>query len=205
MAKWRLAISDQFVIIPGAGWREGRSVNNSMRVLVLGAALTFSSIAYSGGDDVTDEMRTHVDLGEVMQSGEVQPVNNITSAGQPDEAALQVFADSGYVAVIDIRGPDENRGIDEVAAVNALDMQYIAFPIAGAAAISYENAEQLDQLLSEIDGPVLVHCGSGNRVGALLALRESLAGADDEQALEYGRSAGLTGLEPVVKKRLEEN
>ena len=180
-------------------------MKNSMRVLILGAALTFLSIAYSGGDDVTDEMRTHVDLGEVMQSGEVQPVNNITSAGQPDEAALQVFADSGYVAVIDIRGPDENRGIDEVAAVNELDMQYIAFPIAGADAISYENAEQLDQLLSEIDGPVLVHCGSGNRVGALLALRESLAGADDEQALEYGRSAGLTGLEPLVIKRLEEN
>jgi uncharacterized protein (TIGR01244 family) len=180
-------------------------MKNNMRLLALGVALAFSSNAFSGGDDVTDEMRTHVDLGEVMQSGKVQPVNNITSTGQPNEAALKVFADSGYVAVIDMRGPDENRGIDEVAAVNELNMQYIAFPIAGAEAISYENAEQLDQLLSEIDGPVLMHCGSGNRVGALLALRASLAGADDEQALEYGRSAGLTGLEPVVKKRLEEN
>jgi hypothetical protein len=50
----------------------------------------------------------------------------------------------------------------------------------------------------------LLHCGSGNRVGALLALRESQDGADDESALEYGRSAGLTKLEPVVIKRLEE-
>lgn len=180
-------------------------MKNNMRVLVLGVTLVFSSNAFSGGDGMTDEMRTHVDLGEVMESGEVQPVNNITSAGQPDEAALEVFAASGYVAVIDMRGPDEDRGIDEVAAVNELDMQYIAFPVVGAEAISYENAEQLDQLLSEIDGPVLLHCGSGNRVGALLALRESLAGADDEQALEYGRSAGLTKLEPLVKEKLEEN
>jgi len=48
----------------------------------------------------------------------------------------------------------------------------------------------------------LLHCGSGNRVGALLALLKSSQGASDEAALEYGISAGLTGLEPVVRARL---
>ena len=69
--------------------------------------------------------------------------------------------------------------------------------------ISFENAERLDSLIEQYDGPVLVHCGSGNRVGALLALRESLNGASDEEALEYGREGGMTRLEDVVKERLE--
>jgi uncharacterized protein (TIGR01244 family) len=179
-------------------------MNRSAYYLLLGAALIFSSAAFSEDVDGADSLRAHVDLGQVVESGAVAPVGNITSAGQPDEAALKVFADSGYVAVIDLRGPGENRGLDEASAVVDLNMQYIAFPVVGHDAISYENAQELDNVLSEIDGPVLLHCGSGNRVGALLALRASLDGADDEQALEYGRSAGLTGLEPVVKERLSE-
>ena len=172
---------------------------------VLGAILLLSQVACSGETEFSSDVRTHVDLSEVTAVGNVTPVNDVTSAGQPDEAALKVFSDSGYAAVIDIRGPDENRGYDEVAAVAELNMEYIAFPISGAEAISFDNARKLDALLSAIDGPVLVHCGSGNRVGALLALRSSLAGAQDEDALEFGRSAGLTGLEPLVIKRLEEN
>jgi uncharacterized protein (TIGR01244 family) len=172
---------------------------------VLGTILLLSQAACSGETELSSAARTHVDLAEVTASGNVTPVDDITSAGQPDEAALSVFADSGYVAVIDIRGTDEDRGYDEVAVVEELKMEYIAFPISGAEAISFDNAQALDALLSGIDGPVLVHCGSGNRVGALLALRSSLAGAEDQDALEFGRSAGLTGLEPLVTKRLEEN
>jgi protein tyrosine phosphatase (PTP) superfamily phosphohydrolase (DUF442 family) len=70
--------------------------------------------------------------------------------------------------------------------------------------VTYANANELDRLLAQFDKPVLVHCGSGNRAGALLALRAKLNGADDETALEAGRDTGLTGLEPVVKQRLEE-
>ena len=38
----------------------------------------------------------------------------------------------------------------------------------------------------------------------LLALRESLNGASDEEALEYGRESGLTRLEGVVQERLKD-
>ncbi len=69
----------------------------------------------------------------------------------------------------------------------------------------WENANKLQEILSSYDGPVLVHCGSGNRVGALLALSKSQSGADDEAALAYGRAAGMTGLESVVRSRLAED
>jgi len=131
-------------------------------------------------------------------------IEGVSGARQPDQSALEQIDQAGYVAVIDLRGPEEDRGIDERAAVEALGMSYIALPILGAGDVTYENANELDRLLAQFDKPVLVHCGSGNRAGALLALRAKLNGADDETALEAGRDTGLGGLEPVVKERLGE-
>ena len=142
-----------------------------------------------------------------MVSGEATlPESGAVSTAQPNATALRVAADAGFVAVIDLRGSSEDRGLDEKAEVEALGMTYLSLPIVGEAAISFDNALALDRLLSDIDGPVLLHCGSGNRVGALFALREKLHGASDEQALETGRAAGLTNpeLETVVVERLAE-
>jgi uncharacterized protein (TIGR01244 family) len=146
-----------------------------------------------------------VSIDEIV-SGEVSlPESGAVSTAQPNVAALRVAADSGYVAVIDLRGGNEDRGLDEKAEVEALGMTYLSLPIVGEAAISFDNASELDRLLAGIDGPVLLHCGSGNRVGALFALREKLHGASDEAALEKGRAAGLTSLEDVVRRRFAES
>jgi protein tyrosine phosphatase (PTP) superfamily phosphohydrolase (DUF442 family) len=53
------------------------------------------------------------------------------------------------------------------------------------------------------DEPVLVHCGSANRVGALIALSEFSETGDLDKALEAGRAAGLTRLEGTVREVLE--
>ena len=129
----------------------------------------------------------------------------ISAAGQPDQAALAVFADRGYAAVIDLRAEHEPRGLDEKTAVEDLGMDYVLMPIVDTAAINFENARRLDELLGKYDEPVLIHCGSSNRVGALLALRESLNGADDASALQAGKDGGLTGLEMRVIEVLGEN
>ena len=146
----------------------------------------------------------HVDVGAVVERDSVTPVDGISSAGQPDQAALAVFSENGYVAIIDMRGAREDRGMDEKAVVESLGMDYVLLPIASEDDISFENAKKLDDLLAVYEGPVLIHCGSGNRVGALLALRQSMNGADDAAAMAYGKQGGMTGLEPVVQKRLGE-
>ena len=143
-----------------------------------------------------------VDLQEVVTVGRVRPVDGVSSSGLPSKEALQVFRSNGYVAVIDLRGPGELEGDNEESEVLALGMDYVYLPVAGESAISFENAEKLDKLLDSFNGPVLVHCASGNRVGALMALRQSMKGADDDLALAVGKAAGLTGLEPVVRDRL---
>lgn len=171
-------------------------------------ALTILGLAFGAVADETDlgaVTSLKVDLGHVVEVGTVSSVDGITSAGQPDEAALEVFADAGYATVIDLRGEGENRGMDEAAVVEDLGLHYVTLPIEGTEAVSFENARKLDELLQQYPGPVLVHCGSGNRVGALLALRASLAGADDETALARGREGGLTSLDSVVRERLTED
>ncbi len=134
-----------------------------------------------------------------------EPADGITAAGQPQEDGLKELAENGYAAVIDLRTAGEDRGMDEQGIVENLGMEYVALPISGRGAINFANANRLDRILSNYNQPVLVHCGSSNRVGALLALREKINGADNEDALVFGRSAGMTSLEDTVKARLAED
>lgn len=164
--------------------------------------LLAGSVNGAAADDSAGISSLKVDLDAVVRTGAVHAVDGITSAGQPDEAALKVFAAHGYTTVIDLRTESEDRGMDEPAVVKGLGMTYVPLPI-GRDAVNFDNAKTLDQLIEDADGPVLVHCGSGNRVGALLALRKSLAGADNTSALEYGREGGMTGLESRVKEVLD--
>lgn len=155
-------------------------------------------------EDATGSPQLRVDVSQIVEQAELpRPVDGISSAGQPDAEAFRMFAEAGYVAVVDLRGPAEDRGLDEKDVVTGLGLDYVPLPIVGSDAINFDNASKLDSILAAYDGPVLLHCGSGNRVGALLALRDSLAGAAADAALDYGRSAGLTSLEPIVRERLE--
>jgi uncharacterized protein (TIGR01244 family) len=176
-----------------------------MKNLSLSALLCASFFLAANADDtqMASAANIHVDVDEVVATGTVAPVNGITSSGQPDAEALRVFAESGYVAVVDMRGPSEDRGlVNEQAAVEALGMEYVAFPVTNQNQISFDTARKLDEMLQGVDGPVLLHCGSGNRVGAVLALRHSLGGATKEESVALGKDAGLTKLESVVRKRL---
>jgi uncharacterized protein (TIGR01244 family) len=167
------------------------------RLMVMMVSVLAVTTAIAG--DANSNTTLKVDLDAVVSTGFVQPVDGITSAGQPDEAALTVFAEQGYTTVIDLRTKGEDRGIDAATVIGELGMDYVLFPIAGKSAINFENARKLSELIEDADGPVLLHCGSGNRVGALLALKKSLDGADDASALAYGKEGGVTSLEGRVK------
>jgi len=132
------------------------------------------------------------------------PLPGVVTSGQPNQESIRELADAGYVAVIDLRAPDEDRGFDEKAVVEATGMSYITLPIAGAAGVTYENASLLDDILGNADGPVLLHCASSNRVGALLSLRARMHGASAEEALELGNEAGLSSLHDTVVTLLNE-
>ena len=176
-------------------------------MMVLSATACAENSKTETAANVETRLRTEttlmVNLETVIRVGNVVPVEGVTTAGQPDAAAFGIFAEQGYTTVIDIRTEAEDRGMDEAAVVSDLGMEYVLFPIDKPEAINFENAKELGRLINEAEGPVLVHCGSANRVGALFALRASLDGADAENALEYGREAGMTRLEGRVKEVLK--
>ena len=121
--------------------------------------------------------------------------------GQPSLEQLERLGALGYRTVISLRTEDEGGPTGEE--VGALGLSYLRLPVDGAADVSEEKARTLDVVLDQVRGPVVLHCGSGNRVGALLALRAHFVdGAAPEEALRIGREAGLAGLEPVVRERL---
>lgn len=162
-------------------------------------------LACGNGAEIRDAPPLKVDLNLVVADGSVTPSQGMSTSGQPDESALRVFVESGYAAVIDLRTEGEDRGIDEKAVVEDLGMNYESLPITRSD-ITYEKAAALDELIASYDEPVLVHCGSADRVGALMALRASAGGADDEGAIEVGKQAGLTSAEreAIVRKEFAE-
>ena len=171
-------------------------------ILILALALT---VPWTCLADETGATTIAIAADDVRADAGTLAGHRSVSMGQPDEAILAAARDAGFVAVIDLRTAGEDRGFDEPAAVEALGMEYHSLEIAGAKGVTFDNAGALDDILAGIDGPVLLHCKSGNRVGALTALRASMRGASDGAALEIGREAGMTGLETAVTERLSED
>ena len=132
-----------------------------------------------------------------------EPRPGLRTGGQPTLRDLERLQAQGVRTVIDLRGTGEDRGFDEAAEARRLGLEYVALPIAGKDDVNPANASALQALLREHGDGVLLHCGSGNRVGALLALGAAAGGAPRAQALALGRNAGMTSLETRVAEQLD--
>ena|ERR1700736_508887 len=126
------------------------------------------------------------------------------TSGQPSQGEFNRLPTLGFRRVIDLRPPSEDHGFDEAAAAKTAGLEYLSLPVADEADLTLANARQLDQWLADPAQPMtLIHCGSSNRVGALLALRAAwLHKASAEAAIDIGRTAGLKSLEPAVRRLL---
>ncbi|EGD07444.1 fused DSP-PTPase phosphatase/NAD kinase-like protein [Xanthomonas vesicatoria] len=141
----------------------------------------------------------------LAQATHAGSTGNLSSSGQPTQADLRAAAAKGVTTVIDLRGPEEPRGYDEIAATEALGLRYVRLPVRNADALTPEAARVLQRALDQQQhGAVLLHCATGNRAGALLALLAAREGASTEQALQVGRDAGMRpSLEAAVRKQLD--
>lgn len=136
---------------------------------------------------------------------EMRVSDTMLSAGQPDALQFRAAAEAGVQHVINLR-PIQEQGEDQAPMIEALGMQYHLLPIASQNDLNPQTVAMLDGILREVgDAPTVFHCASGNRVGALLALHAAWhEGRDVESALEIGRRAGLTKMEPIVAQLLQQ-
>jgi len=128
------------------------------------------------------------------------PAANYFSGGQPTDEQLTALAGEGVKHVINLRPASETPKLDEASLVADKGMIYHLLPVDGAAGLTLNNVKALDQLFKQAgDEKVFLHCASGNRVGALMALRSALIyGEDKDEAIAKGKAWGLTRLEPEV-------
>lgn len=160
------------------------------------AAVALSSIACAP-QVRTDGVPVAIPNARLVQEG-------LLVGGQPTEEQIRRLAREGYRTIVNLRGPDEEGGWDEAPLSEELGMTFVDVPIASKADLTEANARLLAELLDRPDGfPMLVHCASGNRVGALFALKAFYVdGEPPEEALRKGLDAGLTRLEPYVRETL---
>lgn len=131
------------------------------------------------------------------------PRGGLLTGGQPEATAWRALHAKGVTRVINLRTASELGSRDEASEVAASGMGYVQIDVSGADDLTADNARLLWQSLQGNAGTVLVHCASGNRAGALLALAAAqVGGMSPQAALEFGRASGLTKLEPVVRERL---
>jgi uncharacterized protein (TIGR01244 family) len=169
------------------------------RLQILALLLAFSAVA--NGQTVDSSAIQGADILNLAA-----PSENVLTSGQPTQEQFQLLASSGVKHIVNLR-PAEEQDWDEAAYVKSLGMEYHSIPVAGAAGVSMANAQTLDELLNNLGGqPVLVHCASSNRVGALHALTASHhEGASADTAIAAGKEWGLTSLEATVRGMLTEH
>jgi len=116
----------------------------------------------------------------------------VLTAGQPSAAQLSQLALSGVKTVIDLRSPSEAREFDEPVTVRDAGLNYRNIPVTPGTLGDHEFDEIRTLLRDENARPVLLHCGSANRVGAVLIPYLILdERRSREDALRIARDVGL--------------
>lgn len=173
--------------------------NNNGRIFraLVAASLLVLTACVQNADDALIEQLSLANFNH--------PERMVYASGQPTPDQIAALADAGVRHVVSLRTEGEIDW-DEGAVVRQNGMQFYSIPVSGRTGVTSANAESLEQLLAQLDGePVLLHCGSSNRVGALRAVTARDNGASIDDAIAEGRRWGLTGMEQRVRDVLSSN
>ena len=123
------------------------------------------------------------------------------STGALTERSYRLLAQKGIKTVIDLLPTQDAPLKNEREVAQTYEIVYLNLPIADANDITFENADKLHELFEQYGhSPLLLHCRSANRNGALKALiafKIEHKSADD--AITIGRKWGLTTHEAIVR------
>jgi uncharacterized protein (TIGR01244 family) len=127
--------------------------------------------------------------------GSIERLNlcaGIYLASQPSAADFRKLRDQGLRTVINLRPESENKAFDEPALMSELGLRYVSIPFAGPEQLTDTVFTRARDMLEWADKPILIHCGTANRVGAIWLARRVLDdGLTYEAALAEAREIGL--------------
>ena len=122
--------------------------------------------------------------------------------GQPTEADLEALSARGVRRVINLRKDGEFQDYDERSRAEALGLEYVTLQFSTPEELTDSVLARSRELLKQSsERGTLLHCGSGNRVGALwLAHRTLDDGLAWDAALREAQAVGLKS--PAYTERI---
>ena len=128
------------------------------------------------------------------------PDEKLVVGGQPTINDLKLLHSLGVKHVVNLRGTAEKSHFDEAQLLSELGVEYHTIPVTDISTFTKECTKQLNEILA-LNQPTLIHCASGNRVGALITLHAFwFEGYSAQDALEKGIQSGLTQLKAPISQ-----
>ena len=108
------------------------------------------------------------------------------------EDQIKYLQEKGIKIAIDMKERGETDFPDEEALKKA-GIRYHHFPVSDINDLDFDTLSELSRILNKDRGAKLLYCMSGNRVGAALALQQSLVcGHPKQRAFDAACKIGLT-------------
>lgn len=165
--------------------------------------LLAAACSNTGASDASTARLEDASIGGVPN---LHAFGDVLLAGQPGPGDWALLEESGVRTVINLRHERELQGFDEERAVSEAGMRYVALPWSGADELTDEVFDRSRELLETAERPLVLHCASANRVGAVwLPWRVLDGGASWEDALAEAKAIGMRtpAYEELARKYVE--
>jgi uncharacterized protein (TIGR01244 family) len=160
--------------------------------LALVCSLTTLARAQDSKSEAKDEKAPKLEACELGKTYNVHRIGKIYLAGQPSADDFAVAKKDGIKTVINLRTSGEMR-FDEKGVLKGLGLEYHYLPFAAPDTLKDEIFEKSLKVLGDRKKqPVLLHCASANRVGAIWLVHRVLTDkVEYGKALEEAKEVGL--------------
>lgn len=164
-----------------------------IRVFITTIALLSSSWVFA----VQDQVPYATQVDNLMRYYRVTP--HIATSGALSQDSVQELSKHSFQTVIDLRSESEGTSAEKKAVEAAL-MTYINIPVTNEG-IDESQLTAFKQALEQAAPPILVHCATGNRAGAMWTVYRLSEGVSPDIAFKEGRTAGMNaGMEGKIRK-----
>lgn len=139
------------------------------------------------------------DLTNYVESIENNHLNHLSRIGPifigsklNETIPVEFFSEKDIKTVIDLKLKTEDDFNDELY-FSSMPIKYFHFPVSGMDSLTQERLVKFKELLDHNSNNILVYCGSGNRVAAILGLMFCfVCGHPRQRSLEIAQKIGLT-------------
>lgn len=168
-------------------------------LFVLGFCLTIAAAAIGSEEAQQPELQT----AELGATHNVHSFGTTLLCGQPRHAALEQAKKRGVRLAVSLRQEGETDW-DEAAAAKSAGLQFQRLPFRAPETLNDKVFAAARKILVDSErNPVMLYCGSANRVGAIWAAHRALDdGLTVEAAMKEGKEVGLRN--PDYEKIVEE-